>query len=43
MSKHIYKSLDKLLSSGYPGTLVVPWDYFFSTEIYKKKIFFLHI
>ena len=44
MSKLIYKSLTKFLSSGYPGTLVVSWDYFFSTDKFtSKKFFFAYI
>ena len=43
MSKLIYKSLNKLLSSGYPGTLVVPWDYLFQKINLQEKFFFAYI
>ena len=44
MSKLIYKSLNKFLSSGYPGSLVVPWDYFFQQiNLHEKKFFFAYI
>ena len=44
MSKLIYKSWNEFLSSGYPGTLVVPCDYFCSTDKFTwKKFFFAYI
>ena len=41
MSKFIYESLNKFLSSGYPGILVMPWDYFLQQiNLHEKNFFF---